>query len=88
MEQMMQEFRNQILNITSDQYTVTEADERIYLTTAYAEACIRFHEMNIVEFQITRKADDAVVFYLHFQLNDESHALYLLEQLRESLIHT
>jgi cellobiose-specific phosphotransferase system component IIB len=88
MEQMMQEFRNQILNITSDQFTVTEADERIYLTTAYAEACIRFHEMNIVEFQITRKADDAVVFYLHFQLNDESHALYLLEQLRESLIHT
>lgn len=88
MEQLTQEFRDHILSHTSAQYTVTEAGSRIFLTTAYAEACIRFHEMNIVEFQITRKADEAVVFYLHFQLNDESHALYLLEQLKECLVST
>ena len=88
MEQLQQEFRNRILNSASDQYTIRDAGDRIFLTSAYAEACIRFHEMNIIEFQITRKTDDQVVFYLHFQLNDESHALYLLEQLEESLIHT
>ncbi len=87
MEQLQQNFRQQILKSTSDQYTVTDAGDRIFLTAGYAEACIRFHEMNIIEFQITRKADDAVVFYLHFQLNDESHALYLLDQLKESLVH-
>lgn len=88
MEQLRQDFRNQILNSTSDLYTIREDGDRIYLTTPYAEARIRFHEMNIIEFEITRKSDDKVVFYLHFQLNDESHALYLLDQLEESLVHT
>lgn len=88
MEQMRQNFRNQILSSTSDQYTIREEGDRIFLTTEFAEACIRFHEMNIVEFQITRKSDDKIVFYLHFQLNNENHALYLLEQLKDSLVHT
>jgi len=88
MEQNVLNFKNWILEQKSDQYSVKDEDNKIFLFATYAEACIRFHEMGIVEFQITRKTDQEVIFYLHFQLNDETHAKYLFEQLQDCLINT
>lgn len=88
MEDKAYQFRQWILTQTSDEYTMTEEEKRILLKTKYAEAQICFHEMQIIEYQIIRLQDEQNVFYLHFQLNDELHAEYLFEEMKECLLKT
>ena len=88
MGQAAENFRKWITNQTSDQYSIREQGNKIFLTAEYAEACIEFHELDIIEFQITRTADQAVVFYLHFQFREPAHAENLFDELRENLIKT
>ena len=52
-------------------------DYLIELVTDYAKATISFVVIEgntIVEFRIVSDKDDAIKFYLHFELNDEKHA--------------
>ncbi|MCR5794550.1 MAG: ROK family protein [Solobacterium sp.] len=88
MRQELEKFKEWILQQVSDRYTIREEGSRIFFTTKYAEACIRFHDLDIIEYTITRTEDQEIVFYLHFQFNDPAHAMYLFEQLRESLLST
>lgn len=88
MDTKREEFKKWILNQVSNKYTIREEGERVFLNTKYAEACIRFHELEIIEYSITRNDDQEIVFYLHFQFRDPAHAMYLFEQLRESLLST
>ncbi len=64
-------------------------DYLIELVTDYAKATISFVVIEgntIVEFRIVSDKDDAVKFYLHFELNDEKHAKQLYDEMVETLI--
>lgn len=74
---------------TSDYQIVVENNQLIKLVTDFGEASITFtkvEEGTIVEFTIISKKDDAVKFYLHFELNDEEHAKQLYDEMVETLI--
>lgn len=61
----------------------------IKLVTEFGEASITFtkvEEGTIVEFTIISQKDDTVKFYLHFELNDDSHAKQLYDEMVETLI--
>ena len=81
-------FRAWILTHQDEGYELTEEGSRIFLTTPYAQATIRFYDDDIIEYQIIRRADGENVFYLHFRLSDFTHARYLYDQLTESLLRT
>ena len=87
MEQKTQAYKDWILKHCKA-YALKDEGDKLYLSTSHAEAVIRFHTMNIIEFQITRKDDQEIVFYLHFQLNDEEHAKKLFGQFQECMANT
>lgn len=74
---------------TTDYQIVVENDQLIKLVTEFGEASITFtkvEEGTIVEFTIISQKDDTVKFYLHFELNDDSHAKQLYDEMVETLI--
>lgn len=83
-------FKSWVLNHESDDYRlVHESEDLIKLVTDYAETSITFTEIEdhtIVEFNITSIKDNAVKFYLHFELNDEDHAKQLYDEMVTTLI--
>lgn len=85
------DFKAWIQEHYSDDYSIVlENENLIKLVTDYGEASISFTEVNeglIVEFSIISKKDDAVKFYLHFELNDEEHAKQLYDEMVETLLH-
>ena len=85
------DFRNWILNHQSENYEIKqESRDVIYLVNDYGEAKIVFTEIEeseIIEFTIVSNKDQAVKFYLHFELNDEEHAKGLYDEMVETLSH-
>lgn len=84
-------FKTWILDQHNDNYhIICEAENVIQLHTDYAIASITFTEIEnttILEFNIITHKDNAVKFYLHFELNDEQHAQQLFDEMVETLIH-
>lgn len=84
------DFQSWILQHQDEHYQIVkESDELIQLLTDYADASIRFTEIEeniIVEFTIISHKDQGIKFYLHFELNDETHAKQLYEEMVETLI--
>lgn len=84
------DFKSWIKNHDSSDYNiVVENDQLIKIETEYGDASINFTEVEegtIVEFSIISKKDDAVKFYLHFELNDEDHAKQLYDEMIDSLV--
>ena len=72
----VRKFRDWIQLQERPQCTYTYEDEKIVIRTSYAMAEIRFYEMNIVEFRILSLKTEETLFYLHFQLGDDKHAVY------------
>ncbi len=84
-------FKNWILSHQDEEYKIRHAqDNIIYLVNEYGEAKIVFtqiEESEIIEFTIVSNKDQAVKFYLHFELNDEEHAKQLYNEMTETLAH-
>lgn len=84
------DFKFWIKEHKDDRYSIVlENKNLIKLVTEYGEASISFTEINeniIVEFSIIASKDNAVKFYLHFELNDEEHAKQLYDEMIDTLI--
>lgn len=83
------DFRNWILMHQSKEYEIKQEDkDHICLVNDFGEAKIVFTEIEeseIIEFTIVSNKDQAVKFYLHFELNDEEHAKQLYGEMIETL---
>lgn len=80
------EYRKWILTQTDSRYEIIETGDTVFLETEYASASVRFYEQNIVELTITLNSSEEIMFYLHFQLGDEEHAVDLFHQMRSTLL--
>lgn len=84
------DFKSWILEHHTDDYQIVKKnDQLIQLITDYGEASIQFTEIEdniIVEFNVVSNKDNAVKFYLHFELNDEEHAKQLYDEMVETLV--
>ena len=84
------DFQSWILGHQEDDYQIIKKnDQLIQLMTDYGEASIQFTKIEnntIVEFNVISNKDNAVKFYLHFELNDEEHAKQLYDEMVETLV--
>lgn len=83
-------FSEWILLHTYDDFEVTfhrndEGLEWIRWTNMAIFAQVRFHELSIIEMEITDLTSHQPVFYLHFQMNNMHHAAKLYEEFIESV---
>lgn len=82
----LQEYLKWILGQQSSLYSLTESDGRIHLKTDYAEAVLTpYADLSIMEFAITDLRTSRVTFYLHFQVQEETHAKKMFHDLTGSL---
>lgn len=73
----------------SNIYTITREDEdHLILDTDKAKGAVTIYhlEADIVELRITDKATNEDTFFLHFELQDETHAKQLFNEMVQSLI--
>lgn len=84
------DFQYWILGHQEEDYgIVKKTDQLIQLMTDYGEASIQFTKIEdntIVEFNVISNKDNAIKFYLHFELNDEEHAKQLYDEMVETLV--
>lgn len=84
------DFREWIREQDGNYQTDFRDPNRYRLLTDYATAEINFYEVGqgpeVVEFRIVNKIDEQVKFYLHFQLNNISHAMKLFGELVQTLV--
>ena len=81
-EQMKQYLQNRL----EKGWTMQETDaDHVCIVTPYAAAEVIFHPLDIVEMQITNSADQENCFYLHFQLDEEAHAVELMDEMLRTL---
>ena len=84
--QEVKEYYQMILNQKSRYYEIIETDNTIVLKGEKAVGEVRFHEMSIIELEITDIARNEIVFYLHFQYNEKEHAERLFREMKDALI--
>jgi len=84
--QEVKEYYQMILNQKSRYYEIIEADNKVELKGEKAIGEVRFHEMNILELEITDIARKEIVFYLHFQYNEKEHAQRLFREMKDALV--
>ena len=82
-----QAYRSWILAQKNDDYTISENNGDIRITSAYAEGEINFVEnmgFQIIEMKTINKKDDDIVFFLHFELMEEERAKELFREMMEA----
>lgn len=67
-------------------YSWKEAEDgNFILENDLGTASINFYLQDLVEIMITTKVDNAMKYYLHFELNDPAHARYLFQEMIDAL---
>jgi len=78
-------FHTWILGRLSEGYVVENSENEVRFSTDAAKSRVTFHDMDIIEMEITNTKKEDTEFYLHFQMNNLKHATDLFTQMLETV---
>ncbi|MGF0145758.1 PTS sugar transporter subunit IIB, partial [Sharpea azabuensis] len=88
MEDNYHTFRNQLENKTIKEFTKSIDKNKLTFESSYATGIISFNAHHIIEMEVINKKDAKSEFYIHFQYNNNAHALALYQEFQDALIQT
>ena len=88
MEEDYHTFREQLENKTIKEFTKSINGNKLTFESSYATGIICFNDYHIIEMEVINKKNATSEFYIHFQYNNNAHALSLYQEFEDALIQT
>lgn len=88
MEEDYHTFREKLENKTIKEFTKSINENKLTFESSYATGIISFNDYHIIEMEVINKKNATSEFYIHFQYNNNAHALSLYQEFEDALIQT